>query len=134
MQERPVRILLAEDDPADVFLFRLALADYPVPSDLTVAGDGAAALELLNSGSNFDILVLDLNMPRVGGEEVLSKLRVDPCGARPAITVFVFSAIPVTARDVPGADACVVKPSGLDEYLKTVHRLCDTWVSRMRAR
>jgi CheY-like chemotaxis protein len=126
---RPVRILLAEDNPADVFLFRLALTDYAVPTELTVVEDGAAVLDLLLGGGNFDILILDLNLPKVGGEEVLWKLTAASGDARPAIPVVVFSSLRVMPRDAPGADACVEKPEGLDDYLKAVQRICDEWLS-----
>jgi CheY-like chemotaxis protein len=130
VRQRPVRILLAEDNPADVFLFRLALTDYPVPTDLTVLEDGAAVLELLLRDSGFDILILDLNLPRVGGEEVLWKLNARG-GTRSAIPVVVFSSVRVRAGDAPGAAACVVKPEGLDDYLKAVRSICDTWLLPM---
>ena len=127
---RRVRILLAEDNPADVFLFRLALTDYPVPTELTVLENGAAVLELLLRDNHFDILILDLNLPGVGGEEVLWKLTAGT-ERRPAVPVVVFSSVRVKASDAPGAAACVVKPEGLDDYLKTVRRICDTWVQPM---
>lgn len=134
MHGHPVRILLAEDNPADVFLFRLALTDYPVPTELTVVADGAAVLELLLSEGGFDILFLDLNLPRVGGEEVLWKLSAASGAGKPAIPVVVFSAVSVKPSDAPGADACIVKPEGLEEYLKAVRHLCDTWLTPMAAR
>ena len=125
---RPLRILLAEDNPADVFLFRLALTEYAVPTELTVAKDGTSVLEILG-GHDFDILILDLNLPGVGGEEILWKLTAASETDKPAIPVVVFSAVRVMPRDAPGAHACVVKPEGLDEYLKAVRRICDTWLS-----
>jgi len=132
-KQRPVRILLAEDNPADVFLFRLALTDYPVPTELTVLENGAAVLELLRD-HDFDIVVLDLNLPGVGGEEVLWKLTASSGGDRSAVPVVVFSSVRVQASDAPGAAACVVKPEGLDDYLKAVRGICDTWLLPMAER
>src|ERR671912_361292 len=71
-----VQILLAEDNPADVYLIEEALREHQVDFHITVAEDGEAAINLLQTGSlQPDIVLLDLNMPKRSGGEVLDQLR-----------------------------------------------------------
>ena len=71
-----MRILLAEDNPADVYLIEEALRENGVEFDMTVAEDGEQALTMLaDPARQLDVVLLDLNMPKRGGSEVLEKLR-----------------------------------------------------------
>lgn len=80
MQTRTVTVLLVEDDEVDVELVRRAFKNHRIANPLMVAQDGVAALELLRSGQvpRPHIILLDLNMPRMGGLEFLENLRSDP--------------------------------------------------------
>ena len=74
--ERIVRILLAEDNPADVYLIEEALWEHKVNFKITVAEDGEAAMSMLERGQvQPDIVLLDLNMPKRSGGEELDRLR-----------------------------------------------------------
>ena len=78
------RILLVEDDPGDVLITRESLADAPVACDLAVVDDGAMALDYLHKRGEFSeaqtphLVLLDLNLPKVSGHEVLAELKADP--------------------------------------------------------
>ena len=76
-----VDILLVEDNPGDVRLLREALRDAPAPTNLQVAHDGEQAITFLKGGAAHelpDIIILDLNLPRKDGREVLAEIKADP--------------------------------------------------------
>ena len=81
---KPVQILLVEDNPGDVRLTQAALAEGKVQNILHVARDGVEAMEFLRRGPNFlqaprpDLVLLDLNLPRKSGREVLKEIKDDP--------------------------------------------------------
>lgn len=125
---RTVQILLAEDNPADVYLIEEALREHQVTFAITVAEDGEAAMKLVTSGEvTPDIVLLDLNMPKRSGGEVLDRIRR---GANRDIPVIIL-----TSSDSPsdreealrlGATCYIRKPTGLDEFLEigaTIKRL-----------
>lgn len=72
----PVRILLADDDHDDTFLFQEALEHIPLPTELSVAGNGMQLLQLLDTvGGVPDMIFLDMNMPVKNGLECLAEIR-----------------------------------------------------------
>ena len=81
---RTIDILLVEDNPGDVRLTIEGLAEGNIPNRLHVARDGVEALEFLRRDGSFadavrpDLILLDLNLPRMGGREVLARLKADP--------------------------------------------------------
>jgi CheY-like chemotaxis protein len=91
---KPVNILLVEDDEVDVMAVRRALRDLKIANPLTRACDGVEALEILRSGKLKApyIILLDLNMPRMGGIEFLENLRADPDLQRAVVFVMTTSA------------------------------------------
>lgn len=128
VRSRTVQILLAEDNPADVYLIEEALREHEVDFNITVAEDGEAALRLLSEiGYRPDVVLLDLNMPKRSGGEVLHLLRHSQ---HPEVPVIVL-----TSSDSPsdrdealrlGATCYIRKPTGLDEFLEigaTIKRL-----------
>jgi CheY-like chemotaxis protein len=77
---KPIYILLVEDSPTDILMTREAFVDVGMLADLTVAEDGVEAMSLLR-GENAqlpDLILLDLNLPRKNGREVLAELKSDP--------------------------------------------------------
>jgi DNA-binding response OmpR family regulator len=112
----PVRILLAEDNPADVYLIEEALREHEVDFKLDVAQDGEQALAVLADGiAKFDVVLLDLNMPKRGGSEVLEKLR----GNSTPVVILTSSDSPADRMQAMelGATHYIRKPTGLDEFL-----------------
>jgi len=124
-----MKALLVEDNAADVTLFRMALQGVPVSIDLSVAGDGQKALEFLRgaggtSGSDRpDFILLDLNLPRKGGLELLGELKSDPDLRRIPVIVLTSSHSPgeiARAYDLQAA-AYFVKP--LSHFDRAVHAI-----------
>lgn len=133
-------ILLVEDNAADVRLTQEALRDSRTPYNLNVMRDGAAALDYLRrcnrqpgSGDQVrpHLILLDLNMPRTTGWEVLEKIKNDP-GLRtiPVVVVSTSSSLNDirTAYDLH-ANAYVVKPVDLDEFLAVMQAVHHFWSS-----
>ncbi|HYO83905.1 MAG TPA: response regulator [Bryobacteraceae bacterium] len=115
-----VQILLAEDNPADVYLIEEALREHQVDFQITVAEDGEAAINLLQAGAvQPDIVLLDLNMPKRSGGEVLDQLRRSSSKAVPVL-VLTSSDSPADREEAIrlGATQYIRKPTGLDEFLQ----------------
>ena len=116
-----VQILLAEDNPADVYLIEEALREHKVPFRITVAEDGEAAMAMVASGEvQPDLILLDLNMPKRSGGEVLTHIRAQPhCRTTPVI-VLTSSDSPADREEALrlGATSYIRKPTGLDEFLQ----------------
>jgi CheY-like chemotaxis protein len=94
---KPVNILLVEDDKVDVMAFQRALHDLKVGNPLYLAGNGIDALDMLRGENGRDMLprpclvLLDLNMPRMGGIEFLQEIRADPALKRLVVIVMTTS-------------------------------------------
>jgi two-component system, chemotaxis family, response regulator Rcp1 len=111
-----MRILLAEDNPADVYLIEEALRENGVEFDMVVAEDGEQALLMLaDPERQLDVVLLDLNMPKRGGSEVLQKMQ----GSRVPVIVLTSSDSPADKMQALrlGATHYIRKPTGLDEFL-----------------
>jgi CheY-like chemotaxis protein len=132
------RLLVVEDSESDVELLREALSDTEPQVELDVVRHGEDALAFLRREGRFeaaaspDLMVLDLNLPRMGGFEVLRALRadVDPYLRRLPVIVFTTSG---SRDDVAEAydlhaSSFVTKPSGFDRYLETVHAFREFWL------
>jgi CheY-like chemotaxis protein len=117
----PVQILLAEDNPADVYLIEEALREHKVLFRITVAEDGEAAMAMVASGEvKPDLILLDLNMPKRSGGEVLTHIRAQAhCQTTPVI-VLTSSDSPADREEALrlGATSYIRKPTGLDEFLQ----------------
>jgi CheY-like chemotaxis protein len=126
---RPVEILLVDDNPADVVFTRQVLRRTQVHSNLTVARDGEEALALLAGPSRPDLMLLDLNMPRMGGLEVLEVVKSDP--DLRAIPVIVLTSS-VADADVERAyeshvNAYIRKPVDLDDLTRIIEAIDQFW-------
>lgn len=132
------RLLVVEDSASDVELLREALADSEPQVALDVVRHGEDALAFLRREGRFqaaappDLVVLDLNLPRMGGFEVLRALRadVDPRVRRLPVIVFTTSGShdDVEAAYDLHASSFVTKPSGFDRYVETVKAFRDFWL------
>lgn len=119
-------ILLIEDNPADVCVIRFALAEHHIAQSLHVIQDGEAAVKFIvqigrPGGTPCpDLMLLDLNLPKATGDEILSEFRKHPeCATTPVIIVSSSDAA-VDRRRVAalGISRYFRKPSDLNEYLK----------------
>ncbi|HWU40156.1 MAG TPA: response regulator [Candidatus Acidoferrum sp.] len=133
---RPVRILLVEDNPGDVRLMQEALKEGRTAIQLTVAGDGEEALAILDrrgrpDSYRPDLILLDLNLPRRNGREVLFEVKADPDLRRIPVIVMTTSR---AEQDVHraynlNANCYITKPVDLDEFLHVVRSIEDFWLT-----
>lgn len=120
------KILLAEDNPGDVRLFREALDGVGLSFDLVVADDGEKAIELAKgaaTGQPFQLIVLDINLPRHKGDEVLRQLRAEPSFRDTPVIVMTSSEAPAdrAAAEWFGASLYIRKPSDLDDLMEVAN-------------
>ena len=122
-----LKLLLAEDRPGDAWLVRKALSGVDV--ELIVASDGEQAPQHLRS-SRFDLVILDLNLPKRDGQTIL-QLHANSPDAPPF--VMFTSSVRQTDRELAllvGAKDYVVKPTNLDEFIEAVEGIVDRWGRR----
>jgi CheY-like chemotaxis protein len=123
---RPVQILLVEDAAGDILLFRQVVSDNSVPITLDVAMDGQQVVSMLeNPVFQPDLIILDLNIPRISGHELLEqgKLRDVP------VVVFSSSWNDADARRAVELGACdyVRKPIDIDDFTHAVLGMIEKW-------
>jgi chemotaxis family two-component system response regulator Rcp1 len=128
------RILLVEDNAGDARLVRIALAEKLPSARLSVVTDGEQALAaLLGGGPPPNLVLLDLNLPRVSGHEVLAAVRAsdDPAVRRVPLIVLSSSADPedIERSYELGANAYIAKPADLDALYAVVEALARYWFS-----
>jgi CheY-like chemotaxis protein len=134
---RPVEFLLVEDNPGDVRLTQEALKDSKVRNNLNILGDGISALAFLHRETPFqdaprpDIILLDLNLPRMDGREVLSRIKADPDLKRIPVVVITSSE---AEQDILKTydlhvNCYVTKPVDLDQFIKVVQSIETFWMT-----
>jgi CheY-like chemotaxis protein len=132
---RPYDVLVVEDDLGDQLLIEEALTAKGQPRSIMRAPDGLAALEhLRNAERHPDLIVLDLNMPRMGGAELLSILKTDDQLRVIPVVVLTTSSSPADISDAyqRHANAYVIKPVDFGEFTKAVQSI-DTFYSSIAA-
>jgi CheY-like chemotaxis protein len=136
--KRPVDLLLVEDNPGDVRLTQEALKTCPVNVNLNVAKDGVEAIEFLRRIGKFenaprpDLILLDLNLPRKTGGEVLWEIKSDPDLRRIPVVVMTTSNSPQDVQKAYSLNAnCYIsKPMEFDEFLGVVKSIEDFWLTK----
>jgi CheY-like chemotaxis protein len=126
---RPVRVLLVEDNPGDVYLLEKALKKRTIRYDLTLHTDGEQAIRHI-SGENCtvpDLILLDLNLPRRDGFDVLRTIRGKPALVGVPVGVFTSSEAERDKHRVAllGAERYIEKPANLEEFLEQVGQAVD---------
>jgi chemotaxis family two-component system response regulator Rcp1 len=129
-------ILLVEDNAGDVLLTREALREADVAVELTAVADGEQALAYLRDEdvTQPDLVLLDLNLPRKNGLEVLEEIRHDPALRTTPVIMLTTSS---SARDVAasyarGVNCYVVKPLDLDDFTELVQAINGFWLEVAR--
>lgn len=136
-RSRPVEVLLVEDNPGDVRLTQEAFKEGRVLVNLHVAADGVQAMEMLNRQGPHkdlprpDLILLDLNLPRKNGREVLLEIKADAELRRIPVIVMTTSK---ADQDIHraynlNANCYVTKPVDLDEFLHVVRSIEDFWLT-----
>jgi CheY-like chemotaxis protein len=135
--ERPIEVLLVEDDPGDVMMTREAFQDYKLHNQLHVVSDGAEAMAFLRHEGEYagrprpDLVLLDLNLPRMDGRQVLEAIKSDPELASIPVVVLTTSE---NEDDVLHsyslhANAYVTKPVDFDSFIAVVRQIDEFFVS-----
>jgi CheY-like chemotaxis protein len=124
---KPLKMLLVEDNPSDVLLFQEALAVAGVAVDLKVAWNGQEALNLLcgrgpSGGVQTDVVVLDINLPILGGGEVLTAMAADPELSTIPVVITTGSRFESNYAALYTADRCLfkVKPVAFRDIVELV--------------
>ena len=133
----PIEILLVEDSAGDVRLTKEALRDAKVQNNLHVACDGMEATAfLLRQGTHAnaprpDLILLDLNLPKKGGREVLEEIKLDPnLKTIPVVILTTSSAEEDILRSYQlHANCYITKPVDLDQFLKVVRAIDNFWLA-----
>jgi len=133
----PIQILLVEDNSGDVRLTREVLKDGRINNILNVVGDGVEALAFLRHEGAYadakqqDLVLLDLNVPKKDGREVLAEMKADPVLRRIPVIILTTSSAEI---DILGAydlhaNCYITKPVDLDQFVKVVRSIEDFWLS-----
>jgi two-component system, chemotaxis family, response regulator Rcp1 len=137
---RPVEILLVEDNPGDVRLTREALREGKVSNRLHVAADGEEALAFLRREGEHadavrpDLILLDLNLPKKDGRQVLAEVKADPALRQIPVVILTSSQAEediCRSYDLH-ANCYVTKPVDLDQFMTVVRAVEDFWLAIVR--
>ena len=138
MQERPtMKVLLVEDDPGDVELTQQALSESQLAVYLRVVSNGESALAFLRQEEEYrsaerpDLVLLDLNLPGLDGQEVLAEIRSDPHLKLIPVVIFSTSSDPEDINNSYklGANCYLQKPADLEETPAIVQCLENFWLN-----
>ncbi len=133
---QPIEILLVEDNPGDVRLTREAMRDAKVRNIMRIVTDGVEALAFLRRQGQYadaprpDVILLDLNLPKKDGREVLAEIKADPNLRRIPVVILTTSEAEediLKAYDLH-ANAYVAKPVDLDRFITVVKSIEDFWL------
>ena len=133
-------ILLVEDDVADVELTKETLKDSKIEIDLEVVNDGVEAMAYLRKQGAYegartpDLILLDLNMPRMDGREVLDEMKKDDALKKIPVVILTTSSSEedIVKSYCTGANCFITKPVGLKEFAKVVKSIEDFWFTIVR--
>lgn len=134
---RPIEILLVEDNPGDVRLTKEALKEGKVKNNLQVATDGVEAYQILLREGEFkdavrpDLILLDLNLPRMDGKELLAKIKEEKGLRRIPVVILTTSKAEediVKSYDLH-ANCYITKPVDLNKFITVVKSIEDFWMS-----
>jgi CheY-like chemotaxis protein len=137
---RPVEILLVEDSPSDADLTEEALSDGKVLNHLHWVEDGVEALAFLRRQGKYtkaprpDLILLDLNLPKKDGREVLAQIKADPSLKRIPVVILSTSA---AERDILrtyelNANCYVTKPIDLEQFISVVKLIEEFWLALVK--
>jgi CheY-like chemotaxis protein len=134
---KPLEILLVEDNPADVRLTQEAFRDGKIHNMLAVAKDGVEAMQFLRRQGKYadavrpDLILLDLNLPRKDGREVLAEIKADPSLMRIPVVVLTTSRAEMDVVKTYNlhANCYVVKPVDFEQFIHAIHSIESFWLT-----
>lgn len=135
-----IEILLVEDNPADVRLTQEALREGKVKNRMSVARDGVEALQFLRREGEFasaprpDLILLDLNLPRKDGRQVLAEIKAhEDFRLIPVVVLTTSSAeLDILKSYALHANCYITKPVDLEQFVKVVRSIDDFWLTIVR--
>ena len=135
-----INILLVEDNPADVLLTAEALREGDIPHEINAVNDGLEAMDYLRSEGRYaravcpDIILLDINLPKKNGFEVLSEIKEDPALKHIPVIILTTSS---SKKDIVRAynlcaNCYITKPIDLDDFFKVIRSIESFWFTIVR--
>lgn len=137
---RPVEILLVEDNPGDVRLTQENFKESKIRNNLYVVDDGVEALSFLRREGQYgdavrpDVILLDLNLPKKDGREVLKEIKADPKLRRIPVVILTISSADediIKSYDLH-ANCYITKPIDLEQFGKVVKSISDFWLTMVK--
>ncbi|HSU32188.1 MAG TPA: response regulator [Bryobacteraceae bacterium] len=133
---RPLEVLVIEDNPGDVRLLEEAFRELDANVSMHVARDGAEALDMVfqpaiaSKHSYPDLILLDLNLPKINGHDVLSRIKSDPATTQIPVIVLTSSRAESDVRRAyqAHANAYLKKPSTLDGLISAAQHIKNFWM------
>ena len=134
---RPIEILLVEDNPGDADLTREAMENSKMLVTMHVVGDGVEAMAFLRRTGKYanaprpDIVLLDLNLPKKDGREVLAEIKADPDLKRIPVVILTISKDEedILKTYILHANCYITKPIQLNQFIKVVKSIEDFWLT-----
>lgn len=134
---RPIEILLVEDSAGDVRLTRESLKESKIRNNLNVVSDGIEAMAYLKGQKTYedaprpDLILLDLNLPKKDGREVLSEIKADSELKRIPVVILTTSRAEEDILRTYNlhANCYITKPVNLDQFIKVVRAIEDFWLT-----
>lgn len=133
----PIEVLLIEDNPGDVRLTKEALKEGRLLNNLSIVGDGMEAMLFLRRQGKYaeaaqpDLILLDLNLPKKDGREVLAEIKADPSLRRIPVVVLTTSSAEEDVFNIYDlhANCYITKPVNLEQFMRVIKSIEDFWVS-----
>jgi CheY-like chemotaxis protein len=132
---KPIEILLVEDNPADVRITTEAMKDSKIKNNLNIVNDGVEALNFLRKTGKYadapkpDLILLDLNLPKKDGRDVLKEIKGDPNLKRIPVVILTISKAEEDILKTYNlhANCYITKPVNLEQFIKVVKSIEDFW-------
>jgi chemotaxis family two-component system response regulator Rcp1 len=134
---RPAEILLVEDEPGDAYLTQEALKNSPIPCRVHLVEDGAQAMAFLRrfdphtEAPRPDLILLDLNLPRKDGRQVLAEIKADPSLTTIPVVIMTTSKAEgdILSSYQLRANSFVTKPLELEQFIAAVRTIQEFWLA-----
>lgn len=138
---KPINILLVEDNEGDIVLLMDALSDADIVNEIEVARDGAEAISILyelaetNKGELPDLILLDINLPKKNGYEVISSMKKNSLLVDIPVIILTTSSSEMDVIKAKKLEAYgyIIKPIEIDEYENVVNKIEAFWVSTFKS-